>query len=67
MDFLPATLLSAFIYTFTTLVPVINPFSGAMFFVTLSSHLSDSDRAYVAGRIAIFPLSSLSCAFLRGI
>lgn len=59
MDFLPATLLSAFIYTFTTLVPVINPFSGAMFFVTLSSHLSDSDRAYVAGRIAIFPLLSL--------
>ena len=66
MDFLPATLLSAFIYTFTTLVPVINPFSGAMFFVTLSSHLSDSDRAYVAGRIAIFSFVILVVCLFAG-
>lgn len=66
MDFLPATLLGAFIYTFTTLVPVINPFSGAMFFVTLSSHLSDSDRAYVAGRIAIFSFVILVVCLFAG-
>lgn len=66
MDFLPATLLGAFIYTFTTLVPVINPFSGAMFFVTLSSHLSDSDRAYVAGRIAIFSFAILVVCLFAG-
>ena len=60
MDFffgsLSSAFLGAFIYTFTTLIPVINPFSGAMFFIALSNHLSDEDRAYVAGRIAVFSL-----------
>ena len=58
MDFffgsLSSAFLGAFIYTFTTLIPVINPFSGAMFFIALSNHLSDEDRAYVAGRICRF-------------
>lgn len=51
---LSSAFLSAFIYTFTTLVPVINPFSGAMFFCTLTGNLTDSDRAYVANRISIY-------------
>lgn len=57
---------SAFVYTFTTLVPVINPFSSSMFFVTLTGHLSDSDRAYVAGRIAVFSLSILLVCLFAG-
>ena len=63
---LTSAFLGAFIYTFTTLIPVINPFSGAMFFVTLSSQLSDGDRAYVAGRIAIFSLIILVVALFAG-
>ena len=45
---LGASFVGAFLYAFTTLLPVINPFSGAMFFVTLTGHLSDADRSYVA-------------------
>ena len=41
---LGASFVGAFLYAFTTLLPVINPFSGAMFFVTLTGHLSDADR-----------------------
>lgn len=63
---LTSVFLGAFIYTFTTLIPVINPFSGAMFFVTLSSQLSDGDRAYVAGRIAIFSLIILVVSLFAG-
>lgn len=66
MDFLPATFLSAFIYTFTTLVPVINPFSAALFFVTLTRDLSDQDRAYVSGKIAIFSLVILLVCLFAG-
>lgn len=70
MDFffgsLTSAFLGAFVYTFTTLIPVINPFSGAMFFVTLSSHLSDDDRAYVAGRIAVFSLIILIVSLFAG-
>lgn len=63
---LTSAFLGAFIYTFTTLIPVINPFSEAMFFVTLSSQLSDGDRAYVAGRIAIFSLIILVVSLFAG-
>ena len=63
---LTSAFLGAFIYTFTTLIPVINPFSGAMFFVTLSSQLSDGDRAYVAGRSAIFSLIILVVSLFAG-
>ena len=37
-----------------------------MFFVTLSSQLSDGDRAYVAGRIAIFSLIILVVSLFAG-
>ena len=61
---LGASFVGAFLYAFTTLLPVINPFSGAMFFVTLTGHLSDADRSYVAGRIALFSLIILMvCLF----
>lgn len=66
MDFLSATFLSAFIYTFTTLVPVINPFSAALFFVTLTRDLSDQDRAYVSGKIAVFSLVILLVCLFAG-
>ena len=45
---------SAFIYAFSTLLPVINPFSGAMFFAAMTGNLNDRDRAYVANRLALY-------------
>ena len=47
---------SAFVLAFSTFLPVINPFSGAMFFCTMTSNLSDRDRAYVANRITLYCL-----------
>ena len=64
---LGASFVGAFLYAFTTLLPVINPFSGAMFFVTLTGHLSDADRSYVAGRIALFSLIILMVCLFAGI
>lgn len=56
--------LSAFVFAYTTLVPVINPFSGAMFFISLTRDVSERDRAYVAGQISIFCLIiMLVCLF----
>ena len=63
---LGASFVGAFLYAFTTLLPVINPFSGAMFFVTLTGHLSDTDRSYVAGRIAVFSLIILMVCLFAG-
>ena len=63
---LGASFVGAFLYAFTTLLPVINPFSGAMFFVTLTGHLSDADRSYVAGRIALFSLIILRVCLFAG-
>lgn len=48
--------MSAFVLTFSTFLPVINPFSGAMFFCTMTRNLSDRDRAFVANRIALYGL-----------
>ncbi len=63
---LTSALASAFIYSFMTLFPVINPFSGAMFFATLAGNLSDGDRAYVASRIALFSLIILVVCLFAG-
>lgn len=59
-------LLSSFVAAFSALLPVINPFSGAMFFLTLTSNLSDSDRAYMSGRIAVFSFVILMVSFFAG-
>ena len=48
--------LTAFVLALSTLLPVINPFSGAMFFCTMTSNLTDEDRQFVAKRIAVYSL-----------
>ncbi len=57
---------AAFVYAFMTFLPVINPFSGAMFFVTLSGNLSDNDRAYAAGKIAVYSFIILLICLFAG-
>lgn len=44
----------AFVLAFTILLPVINPFSGALFYSKVSRNLNDRDRAFVANRIALY-------------
>ena len=56
--------LSAFVFAYSTLVPVINPFSGAMFFTTMTRDVPDRDKGYVCRQIAIFCLIiMLVCLF----
>lgn len=56
--------LSAFVFAYSTLVPVINPFSGAMLFTTMTPDVPDRDKAYVVRQIAIFCLIiMLVCLF----
>ena len=63
-----SAIVGAFVLTFSTFLPVINPFSGAMFFCTLTSNLADRDRTFVANRIAVYSLVillvCLSCGHL---
>lgn len=56
--------LSAFVFAYSTLVPVINPFSGAMLFTTMTPDVPDRDKAYVVRQIAFFCLIiMLVCLF----
>lgn len=61
-----SSLLSAGVYAFTTLLPVINPFSSAMFFCTATRNLNDRDRAYISARIALFSLLLLLVSLFAG-
>ena len=51
---MPTDIVGAFILAFTVLLPVINPFSGAMFYSKMARNLNDRDRAFVANRIALY-------------
>lgn len=57
---------SAFIYAFSTLLPVINPFSSAMFFAAMTGNLNDRDRAYVANRLALYSVVILLVCLFAG-
>lgn len=48
--------ISVFALTFSTFLPVINPFNGAMMFSAKTMDLSDRDRAFVCKRIAVYSL-----------
>ncbi len=51
---MPTDTIGVFVLAFTVLLPVINPFSGAMFYSKLVRNLNDRDRAFVANRIALY-------------
>lgn len=62
-DFLTA-FMGAFFIAFSTMVPVINPFSGAMLFCTMTQNVKHEDRSYMARKIAIYGLIIiLVCVF----
>ena len=42
--------ISFFIYAFTSIFVIVNPISGVMAFVSMTSHLSKADKIYVAKR-----------------
>lgn len=58
--------ISAFVFTYTTLVPVINPFSGAMLFCTMTARVPDADRAYMARQVSLYGLLILIVCLFAG-
>lgn len=57
---------SSFFYAFSTFLPVINPFLGAMFFMSLTGNLPDADKRYVATRISIYSFFILTLCLFAG-
>lgn len=45
---------NAFVYVLAALLPMVNPLSGSVFFVSLTSDLSAGQRAWLAGRVAVY-------------
>ncbi|MBU4374057.1 MAG: MarC family protein [Euryarchaeota archaeon] len=42
--------LTFFIYAFTSIFAIVNPVSGVMVFISMTSHLSQADKTYIAKR-----------------
>ncbi len=42
-----------FVYAFTSIFAIVNPFSGVMAFVSLTSHMTAKDKLYVAKRSVV--------------
>ena len=46
--------LSTFLYVIAALIPMVNPLSGSIFFLSLTSDLGPRERAWLAARVAIY-------------
>jgi multiple antibiotic resistance protein len=45
--------LTFFIYAFTSIFAIVNPVSGVMAFISMTSHLSQADKIYIAKRSVV--------------
>lgn len=54
------------LFVFASLVPVLNPFGGAMFFLTLTQGVDPHDRRRLANRIGIYSLIVLFVCLYAG-
>lgn len=45
--------LTFFIYAFTSIFAIVNPVSGVMAFISMTSHLSQADKTYIAKRSVV--------------
>lgn len=54
------------LFMFSSLVPVLNPFGGAMFFLTLTNGVDSQTRAAMANRIALYSTIVLFVSFYAG-
>ena len=61
-----ANLYTAAIMVFAALVPVLNPFGGAMFFLTLTNGVDPHIRGAMANRIGLYSLIVLLVCLFAG-
>ena len=61
-----ANLYTAAIMVFAALVPVLNPFGGAMFFLTLTNGVDPHVRSAMANRIGLYSLIVLVVCLFAG-
>lgn len=54
------------LFVFASFVPVLNPFGGAMFFLTLTNGVDPEMRAHMANRIAIYSILVLFVSLYAG-
>lgn len=58
---------NAFFYVLAALLPMVNPLSGSVFFVSLTSDLSESQRAWLSGRVAIYSFVMIEVSVYVGV
>lgn len=56
----------SFLFVFATFLPIIDPFGGAMFFLSLTPGASDEIRAKITERMAIYSLIVLLVSLFAG-
>ena len=59
--------ISAFVYVLAALLPRVNPLSGSVFFVSLTSDLSERQRAWLAGRVAVYSFLMIEVSVYIGV
>lgn len=59
-------LYESMLFMFASLIPVLNPFGGAMFFLTLTNGVDPTMRAHMANRIAIYSTIVLFVSLYAG-
>ncbi len=58
---------SAFLYVFAALLPIVDPLSGAMFFVSLTTDLTARERTWIAARVAAYSFILIEVSVYVGV
>ena len=59
--------LSTFLYVIAALIPMVNPLSGSIFFLSLTSDLGPRERAWLAARVAIYSFILIEISVYAGV
>ncbi len=58
--------ISTFLFTFASFIPVLNPFGGAMFFLALTPNIDDETRKMMVNRIVFYSMIILLISLFAG-
>ena len=58
--------LSVFLFTYASFIPVLNPFGGAMFFLALTPNIDDETRKMMVNRIVFYSMIILLISLFAG-
>jgi len=59
-------IISTFLFTFASFIPVLNPFGGAMFFLALTPNIDDETRKMMVNRIVFYSMIILLVSLFAG-